>query len=110
MEINPEEEFINRVPTAQDTNAVLKHDTETPETLSVSFRTVLVGCKENKLLTRSKIVVTAHPVVAGYLGSKRFAAAATDNTPARITSNKVYEPVESKARPNNTGPVAPAAA
>jgi hypothetical protein len=53
---------------------------------------------------------TAHREVAGYFGSKRFVAAATANTSARITSKEVYEPVESKARPNMTGPVAPAAA
>ncbi len=52
----------------------------------------------------------SHSEVAGYRGSKRFAAAATDNAPARITSKEVYEPVESNARPKMTGPVAPAAA
>ena len=52
----------------------------------------------------------SHPGAAGYFGSKRFVAAATDNAPARITSKDVYEPVESNARPKITGPVAPAAA
>jgi hypothetical protein len=36
--------------------------------------------------------------------------AATDRAAARITSKEAYEPVESNARPNITGPVAPAAA
>jgi hypothetical protein len=41
---------------------------------------------------------------------KGFIPAANANAAASSTSNEEYEPVESNARPNITGPMAPAAA